>query len=80
MAEADLPPLEIIDDDLADDFQQPLVAAPLVVDGAQRPNQQAQNFNTAIRKVQIKIPPFWKQDPDLWFIQIEAPFSTAGQS
>lgn len=78
MAEANLPPLEDIDDDLDDDLQPPLVAAHLVVDAAQRPNQQAQNFNNAIRQVQIKLPPFWKQDPDLWFIQIEAQFSTAG--
>lgn len=31
-----------------------------------------------VNTVQIKIPPFWKADPDLWFIQIEAQFATAG--
>lgn len=46
------------------------------VDG-HRINAAANNDN-AVRQVQIKIPPFWKADPDLWFFQIEAQFATAG--
>lgn len=33
--------------------------------------------NERVNTVQIKIPPFWKADPALWFIQIEAQFATA---
>jgi len=36
------------------------------------------NLRGRINTVQIKIPPFWKADPALWFIQIEAQFTTAG--
>lgn len=38
----------------------------------------APNDNNAVRQIQIKIPPFWKADPALWFFQIEAQFATAG--
>lgn len=31
-----------------------------------------------INTIQIKIPPFWKADPELWFLQLEAQFSSAG--
>lgn len=36
------------------------------------------NDDGRVNQVQIKIPPFWKADPDLWFLQIEAQFATAG--
>lgn len=34
-------------------------------------NQPNQNINT----VKIRVPPFWKNDPELWFLQIEAQFA-----
>ena len=36
------------------------------------------NLQGKVNTVQIKIPPFWKADPDLWFLQIEAQLTTAG--
>lgn len=42
------------------------------IDGAQR----AANNNDGIRTVQLKLPPFWKARPQLWFLQIEAQFQT----
>lgn len=31
-----------------------------------------------ITRVQVKIPPFWRESPELWFIKIESQFVTAG--
>lgn len=47
------------------------------VDG---PNILAANNNLQgrVNTTQIKIPPFWKADPELWFLQIEAQFTSAG--
>lgn len=33
--------------------------------------------NNAIHRVQVKVPPFWKQDPALWFKQLEAHFANS---
>lgn len=35
------------------------------------------NAQPNINQVRVRVPPFWKQDPDLWFIQLEAQFTTS---
>lgn len=40
------------------------------------PNAQPNN-NAAINHVRIRVPPFWKQDPQLWFLQLEAQFANS---
>lgn len=35
-------------------------------------------FQNAIHKVSIRVPPFWKPDPTLWFCQLEAQFAISG--
>ena len=32
---------------------------------------------TRVTKVQVKVPPFWTEQPEIWFAQIEAQFSNA---
>ena len=43
------------------------------VDGPQPPQGHCR-----VNLIQIKVPPFWKADPELRFLQIEAQFTTAG--
>ncbi|QQP40337.1 Uncharacterized protein FKW44_014343 [Caligus rogercresseyi] len=31
----------------------------------------------AVNKVSVQVPPFWSNDPDLWFAKVEAQFATA---
>lgn len=33
--------------------------------------------NNAINRVQVKVPPFWKKNPQLWFKQLEAQFANS---
>lgn len=43
--------------------------------------QQAENMSTApavTAKVSVKVPPFWKEKPKLWFCQLEAQFLLNG--
>lgn len=40
--------------------------------------QQAPAQNSAINRIQVKVPPFWKENPALWFKQLEAQFATTG--
>lgn len=35
------------------------------------------NQNALIQRIQMKIPPFWEDSPDIWFAQIEAQFKNA---
>ena len=34
--------------------------------------------STAVHTVSLKLPPFWKENPSLWFHQVEAQFVTKG--
>lgn len=40
-------------------------------------NAQPQNI---INRIQVKVPPFWKKNPQLWFRQLEAQFSNSNIS
>ena len=39
------------------------------------PNQPM--LNNSVNRIQIREPPFWKQNPQLWFRQIEAQFANS---
>lgn len=41
-------------------------------------NAQNLQMNNAIQQVSIRVPPFWKPDPLLWFCQLEAQFAIKG--
>ncbi|XP_075163378.1 uncharacterized protein LOC142236011 [Haematobia irritans] len=38
------------------------------------------NENPTISRIAVKVPPFWKANPKLWFSQMESQFVTAGIS
>lgn len=47
-------------------------------DGNDEAQQNAQPIpNQAVNRIQVKIPPFWKQNPELWFKQLEAQFTNS---
>lgn len=45
-------------------------------------NDNSNTLNTlnypAVNRVAIKMPPFWKTDPSIWFAQVEAQFDLSG--
>lgn len=41
-------------------------------------NVETASEKSTIARVSLKIPPFWKPDPKIWFLQIEAQFRNAG--
>ena len=47
-----------------------------MTDGEGDENKEKNKF-PAISRVAIRVPPFWKPDPQLWFCQIEAQFVTS---
>ncbi|XP_065217395.1 uncharacterized protein LOC135843437 [Planococcus citri] len=47
-------------------------------------NPDGDNFQDAVgpvvARINVKCPPFWRADPTLWFVQVEAQFANAGIS
>ncbi|GBM49586.1 Transposon Ty3-I Gag-Pol polyprotein [Araneus ventricosus] len=41
-------------------------------------NQDSVSDDATIARVGVKLPPFWKANPALWFVQLEAQFALAG--
>ncbi|GBM86280.1 Transposon Tf2-8 polyprotein [Araneus ventricosus] len=41
-------------------------------------NQDSVSDDATIARVGVKLPPFWKENPALWFVQLEAQFALAG--
>lgn len=52
--------------------QQQIDGAPIPVPNLVQPNAQP---NNNVNAVKIRVPPFWKNDPQLWFLQLEAQFA-----
>ncbi|XP_023213966.1 uncharacterized protein LOC111616840 [Centruroides sculpturatus] len=44
-----------------------------------KPNPE-QRTDMCLARVAVKVPPFWKPDPRIWFLQIKAQFQNAGIS
>lgn len=42
-----------------------------------QPNAQQNVQPTAVNRIQVRVPPFWKQNPRLWFRQLEAQFANS---
>lgn len=40
--------------------------------------QEGNSATTIINKVAVKVPPFWTENPNIWFTQVEAQFSLSG--
>lgn len=41
-------------------------------------SMQVPQDNTTINRVSVKVPPFWDENPEIWFAQVEAQFANAG--
>ena len=39
---------------------------------------EEKSHDSALAAVSLKLPPFWPNDPTIWFAQIEAQFTTRG--
>ncbi|GFQ93959.1 uncharacterized protein TNCT_87391 [Trichonephila clavata] len=44
----------------------------------QRRKSEFRHNDTTVSRVGVKLPPFWKANPALWFVQLEAQFALAG--
>ncbi len=42
-----------------------------------QPQVQPNFGNNAVNRIQVRVPPFWKQNPQLWFKQLEAQFANS---
>lgn len=55
----------------------------VVIPNAQQNNDNAQQYNgnaqqnNVVNRIQVRVPPFWKQNPQLWFRQLEAQFANS---
>lgn len=63
----DLTESDISDNDMAGDENQ---------NGANN-DQRNTDQGTLVQRVAVKVPPFWGESPDIWFVQVEAQFANS---